>query len=56
MARNDVNGNFALTHLDVLSTLPMMLGEEEFRKAVGRVIKDTYWGNVKVQVFEGEFY
>ncbi len=53
-ARNDVNGNYALTHLDVLSTMPLMLGEANFRKAVDLVIRDTHFDqDVKVQVFEG---
>ncbi|KAJ9111659.1 hypothetical protein QFC19_001017 [Naganishia cerealis] len=52
-ARNDVNGNYAVTHLDVLSTLPIMRGRKEFRKAIDRALKDTNFDqDVKVQVFE----
>lgn len=53
-ARNDVNGNYAVTHLDVLSTLPIMRGRKEFRRAIDRALKDTKFDqDVKVQVFEG---
>jgi hypothetical protein len=49
-----VNGNYAVTHLDVLSTLPIMEGETAFREAVARVLRDTDFDqDVKVQVFEG---
>ncbi|KAJ9118151.1 hypothetical protein QFC22_004054 [Naganishia vaughanmartiniae] len=52
-ARNDVNGNYAVTHLDVLSTLPIMRDRKEFRKAIDRALKDTNFDqDVKVQVFE----
>lgn len=54
-ARNDVNGNYAVTHLDVLSTLPLMHGRKEFRQAVDRALRDTNFDqDVKVQVFEGK--
>lgn len=53
-ARNDVNGNYAVTHLDVLSTLPLMHGRKEFRQAIDRALRDTNFDqDVKVQVFEG---
>lgn len=49
-----MNGNYAVTHLDVLSTLPIMRGRKEFRRAVDRALKDTNFDqDVKVQVFEG---
>lgn len=52
-AVNDVNGNFSVTHLDVLSTIPIFLGEKRFIEAIDRVIQDTVFDqDVKVQVFE----
>lgn len=54
--RNDVNGDYSLTYLDLLSTMPLMLGEAEFVKAIDRVLGDikNFDRDVKVQVFEGE--
>jgi len=54
--RNDVNGDYSLTYLDLLSTMPLMRGEAEFLKAVDRVLQDVvhFDRDVKVQVFEGE--
>lgn len=53
-ARNDVNGDYSLTFLDILSTLPLLKNEKEFVKAVDKVIRDvrSFDRDVKVQVFE----
>ena len=54
--RNDVNGDYSLTYLDLLSTMPLMRGEAEFEKAIDRVLSDilNFDRDVKVQVFEGQ--
>jgi hypothetical protein len=55
-ARNDVNGDYSLTYLDLLSTMRLMRGEVDFIKAIDRVLQDVvdFDRDVKVQVFEGE--
>lgn len=45
-----------MTYLDILSTIPLIRGEEEFVRAIDKVLKDVghFDRDVKVQVFECE--